>query len=103
MFTPNLTPNSMSTRIFLLTLVVVFWMSAFSSYAQQDVLTGQYLFNGMLVNPAYAGASGQWETMAMQRLQWVDFDGAPSTSLMSAHGALANRCLLYTSPSPRDS
>ena len=33
--------------------------------AQQDVLTGQYLFNGTLVNPAYAGASGQWETMAM--------------------------------------
>ena len=91
MFTPNLTPNSMSTRIFLLTLVVVFWMSAFSSYAQQDVLTGQYLFNGMLVNPAYAGASGQWETMAMQRLQWVDFDGAPNTGIVSGHGTLGDR------------
>ena len=91
MFTPNLTPNSMSTRIFLLTLVIVFWMSAFSSYAQQDVLTGQYLFNGMLVNPAYAGASGQWETMAMQRLQWVDFDGAPSTGIVSGHGTLGDR------------
>ena len=58
--------------------------------AQQDVLTGQYLFNGMLVNPAYAGASGQWETMAMQRLQWVDFDGAPNTGIVSGHGTLAN-------------
>ena len=64
---------------------------ASSMQGQQDVLTGQYLFNGLLVNPAYAGSQGTWETMAMQRLQWVEFDGAPSTSLMSAHGALANR------------
>lgn len=59
-------------------------------WSQQDVLTGQYLFNGLLINPAYAGASGSWETMAMQRLQWVEFDGAPNTGIMSAHGALAN-------------
>ena len=60
-------------------------------WGQQDVLTGQYLFNGLLINPAYAGASGSWETMAMQRLQWVEFDGAPNTGIMSAHGALANK------------
>ena len=66
-------------------------MTAFSGRAQQDVLTGQYLFNGTLINPAYAGASGQWETMAMQRLQWVEFDGAPNTGILSGHGAIANR------------
>jgi len=61
-----------------------------AAWTQQDVLTGQYLFNGMLINPAYAGASGSWETMAMQRLQWVEFDGAPNTGIVSAHGGLAN-------------
>ena len=66
-------------------------LGTFTSLAQQDVLTGQYLFNGTLINPAYAGASGQWETMAMQRLQWVEFDGAPNTGILSAHGAIANR------------
>ena len=64
-------------------------LGTFTSLAQQDVLTGQYLFNGTLINPAYAGASGQWETMAMQRLQWVEFDGAPNTGILSAHGAIA--------------
>ena len=91
MFSLNLTPKSMSPRIAPLALVVACWMTAFSGRAQQDVLTGQYLFNGMLINPAYAGASGQWETMAMQRLQWVEFDGAPNTGIVSGHGALANR------------
>ena len=45
----------------------------------------------MLVNPAYAGASGQWETMAMQRLQWVEFDGAPNTGIVSGARCMANR------------
>ena len=65
-------------------------MTVSAAMAQQDVLTGQYLFNGLLINPAYAGVSGQWETMAMQRLQWVEFDGSPNTGIASAHGALAN-------------
>ena len=58
--------------------------------AQQDVLTGQYLFNGLLINPAYAGHQGSWETMVMQRIQWVDFDGSPTTGILSGHGALVN-------------
>ena len=61
--------------------------------AQQDVMNGQYLFNGLLVNPACAGNSESWETMAMQRLQWVEFDGSPNTSILSAHGPLANQDL----------
>ena len=58
---------------------------------QQDVLTGQYLFNGLLINPAYAGHQGSWETMVMQRIQWVDFDGSPATGILSGHGGLANK------------
>ena len=52
---------------FLCTLVAL-TLTVGTARAQQDVLTGQYLFNGLLINPAYAGVSGQWETMAMQRL-----------------------------------
>jgi type IX secretion system PorP/SprF family membrane protein len=73
----------------MLALILLASMSTLG-WSQQDVLTGQYLFNGLLINPAYAGASGSWETMAMQRLQWVEFDGAPNTGIVSAHGALAN-------------
>lgn len=84
--------SSTSQRSFfrLALLALSFSLSTITTSAQQDVLTAQYLFNGLLINPAYAGASGTWETMAMQRLQWVEFDGAPNTSILSGHGSLAN-------------
>ena len=62
-------------------------------YAQQDVLTGQYLFNAMLVNPAAAGAEGHWQTIAMRRIQWAAFDGAPNTSILSGHGLVSEPSL----------
>ncbi|MDA0728182.1 MAG: type IX secretion system membrane protein PorP/SprF [Bacteroidetes bacterium] len=74
-------------------LVMILALSTGLMHAQQDVMTGQYLFNEMLVNPAATGVQGQWQTMALQRLQWVEFDGAPNTSVLSAHGGLANRDL----------
>ena len=55
-------------------------------HAQQDVLTGQYLFNATLVNPAAAGSAGHWQTVAMRRIQWAAFEGAPNTSILSGHG-----------------
>jgi len=76
-----------------LRLAVILALFPGFAHAQQDVMTGQYLFNEMLVNPAATGVQESWETMALQRLQWVEFDGAPNTSVLSAHGGLANRDL----------
>ncbi len=61
--------------------------------AQQDVLTGQYLFNTMLVNPAAAGSEGHWQTIAMRRIQWAAFEGAPNTSILSGHGLVSEPSL----------
>ena len=64
------------------------------THAQQDVLTGQYLFNTTLVNPAAAGSAGHWQTIAMRRIQWAAFDGgAPSTSILSGHGLVSDPSL----------
>ena len=73
--------------------ILLFAATAMTGVAQQDVLTGQYLFNGMIINPAYAGTGPSWETMALQRLQWVEFDGSPSTGILSAHGPVGNKSL----------
>ena len=66
--------------------LVVNLLGQASMHAQQDVLTGQYLFNTTLVNPAAAGSAGHWQTIAMRRIQWVAFEGAPNTSILSGHG-----------------
>lgn len=56
--------------------------------AQHSPLTTQYLFNGLVINPAYAGARDALTANMMYRRQWVGFDGAPVTQTISVHAPL---------------
>lgn len=56
--------------------------------AQQRPAYSQYMFNGLALNPAYAGSQRQFNAMAVIRSQWVNFEGAPKTQLLSAHAPL---------------
>jgi type IX secretion system PorP/SprF family membrane protein len=58
--------------------------------AQHDAMYSQYMFNALLINPAYAGSCDALELTALNRMQWVGFDGAPQTSTFSAHTPLRN-------------
>ena len=62
-----------------------------SLYAQHDNLYSQYMFNGLLVNPAYAGSNEVLNATFVNRNQWVGFDGAPRTSTFSLHTPLKNK------------
>ena len=53
--------------------------------AQQRPLQSLYMFDPILVNPAYAGTQVQLSSTAIYRNQWVNFDGAPKTFTASAH------------------
>lgn len=61
--------------------------------AQHTPLTSQYLFNGLVINPAYAGSRDALAANLTYRHQWVGFEGAPATQLMSVHTPLARRKL----------
>ncbi len=52
---------------------------------QHTPLTSQYLFNGMAINPAYAGSREVLSTTLTHRQQWVGFEGAPITQNLSVH------------------
>ncbi|ADR23120.1 membrane protein [Marivirga tractuosa] len=56
--------------------------------AQQYPIYSQYIFNGLVLNPAYAGSHVQLSASAMYRNQWVNFDGSPKTLFFSAHTSL---------------
>lgn len=56
--------------------------------AQQDPLYGQYMFNTLAFNPAYAGSADVFTVMALSRHQWVGFEGAPATQTFLAHTPL---------------
>ncbi len=59
-----------------------------SSYAQQEALTTQYMFNGMSINPAYAGTHDDMSMTGIIRSQWVGMSGSPNTQVFSIHSPL---------------
>lgn len=52
---------------------------------QQDARYSQYMFNGLVLNPAYAGSNDYVNLSAFYRNQWLDIPGAPTTMSISAH------------------
>jgi len=59
---------------------------AIKAGAQQTVQFSQYVFNGLAVNPAYAGYKDDWTLNLNSRLQWVGINGAPQTGTTSIDG-----------------
>lgn len=56
--------------------------------AQHSIVYSQYLFNGLLINPAYAGSHVQFSASLTYRNQWINFSGAPVTGTLGAHTSL---------------
>lgn len=52
---------------------------------QHTPLTSQYLFNGLVINPAYAGSRDVLSGTLTHRQQWVGFEGAPVTQTLAVH------------------
>jgi len=53
--------------------------------AQQKVQFTQYMFNGLVINPAYAGADEKLSLTFINRSQWNGIGGAPTTQTFTAH------------------
>ena len=69
----------------ILILLFLVLLLAGAAHAQQRPAYSQYMFNGLALNPAYAGSQKQFNAMAIIRNQWVNFDGAPKTQVLSVH------------------
>lgn len=64
--------------------IIVFIITASSMKAQQELMISQYMFNGLVLNPAYAGTHPYISTSLLHRSQWVKFDKAPRTQTLCA-------------------
>lgn len=67
---------------------IVLLVSGFGAFAQQDLQVSQYMFNHLLLNPAYAGSKEYMMATLLYRKQWVDFKGSPTSQVASVHGPL---------------
>lgn len=74
-------------------LVSASLLAAATTHAQHTPLTSQYLFNGLVINPAYAGSRDALAANLTYRHQWVGFDGAPVTQMLSVHAPMGRRKL----------
>ena len=61
------------------------------AYSQQQVMFTQYMFNGLVLNPAYAGSHESISMTALSRVQWVGLDGAPNTQTFSIHSPVPDK------------
>jgi len=50
----------------------------------------QFLNNGLIINPAYAGSREALSTTLMHRSQWLGFEGAPISQILASHTPLKN-------------
>ncbi|HEX8516729.1 MAG TPA: type IX secretion system membrane protein PorP/SprF [Bacteroidia bacterium] len=73
----------------LLTVLITIYFSC-TLKAQQDIMVSQYMFNGLLLNPAYAGSHKYFSSTLMHRSQWVGLEGAPKTSILAIDGPVNN-------------
>jgi type IX secretion system PorP/SprF family membrane protein len=56
--------------------------------AQQQAMYTQYMFNGLVINPAYAGSQETFVATGLFRKQWLGINNAPQTQAFSAHSPL---------------
>ena len=68
-------------------LIFLFAVAASQLAAQQRPVQSLYMFDPLLINPAYAGAQVQLSGTAIYRNQWVNLDGAPKTFTATVHSS----------------
>jgi type IX secretion system PorP/SprF family membrane protein len=69
---------------------ILFVLLSFNGFAQQDPMYSLYVFNGLLINPAYAGTREVLNATALYRNQWLNVPGAPVTGGFSLDSPVKN-------------
>ena len=73
-----------------ITAILAISLGSLASFAQQSPMFTHYMYNTLLVNPAYAGSRDALTVTALGRSQWVGFDGAPKTQTLTMHAPVKN-------------
>jgi type IX secretion system PorP/SprF family membrane protein len=72
-----------------------------TSIAQQVPMYSQYIMNGFLINPSFAGRDGYTTVNLTVREQWVGLAGAPSTYAASFQTRILKNSYISKSTSVR--
>ena len=78
------------TTLYKISIGLVLTLGSLTIHAQQAPMYTHYMDNTLVVNPAYAGSRDALTVTAINRMQWVDFEGAPVTQSITMHSPLEN-------------
>ena len=76
--------------LYKISIGFVLTIGSLNIQAQQAPMYTHYMNNTLVVNPAYAGSRDALTVTAINRMQWVDFEGAPVTQSLTMHTPLSN-------------
>lgn len=74
--------------VIIMAVILLFQSENETLSAQQPLAFNQYMFNTMIINPAYAGSREVFTANAIARKQWVGINGSPSVQSISANSPL---------------
>lgn len=80
----------MKILLHIIFVLLIFIAGHAHLHAQQHGLFTQYMFNGLAINPAYAGSHESMSITALARKQWIGLDGAPGTQTFALHTPVPN-------------
>jgi type IX secretion system PorP/SprF family membrane protein len=78
----------MMKKLYILLFSLVFSTLAFS---QQESHFTNFMNNYMMLNPGYAGARGLPSITLLHRSQWMGFEGAPTSQVLSFNSPFFNK------------
>jgi type IX secretion system PorP/SprF family membrane protein len=81
----------MKNKVLLQFITVFGLLLGMHSYAQQDPMYTQYMFNTLSVNPGYAGSFDAISVLGLYRTQWVGLNGAPVTQTFTVHSPIPRK------------
>jgi type IX secretion system PorP/SprF family membrane protein len=84
-----LSEDRMKRLIYILILLIL--ISVEGVNAQQYSISSQYLTNGLVVNPAYAGSRGAMSVNLSYRRQWAQIKGAPEFENITLHTPVSKK------------
>jgi len=64
-------------------ILIFLFVASYQLKAQPHPVSSLYMFDPMLINPAYAGVPVQFSATFIHRDQWVNLPGSPKTSSLS--------------------
>ena len=82
--------NYKKTIRFLMVINFIF-LGLEDTCSQQKPVLSQYMFNGLVLNPAYTGVHEHLNVTFLYRDQWVNLEGAPVTQTLTAHSGIKGK------------